>query len=321
MFHYANCSAPNRCISRMKIFLTGSSGCLANVLLPALVAEESVTSVTGIDIVEPGFADPKFTHVTMDMRNSEVRDLMRGHDAVIHLAFAVKRGRMSVPKMTEINVGGSQNVIDAAIANGIGTFLNLSSVSVYGTGENMTEEAKPNPPSWFAYADHKVEVERYLAAKIPSAVQIRAHLIVGAHAQKFLREIFLLPVWLDFGQSQPKQQVVHEADVVDAILAALKKGAQGIYNVAADDVIALGGDYIRRGQEEGRKIRRMPFSIVRLSAVLAQTVMKNDLPTLISMLNTTATVSCDKARRELGWQPRRSAWQARTDALRSLDAI
>ncbi|WP_232521903.1 NAD-dependent epimerase/dehydratase family protein [Xanthomonas campestris] len=100
----------------MKIFLTGSSGCLASVLLPALVADTSVTSVTGIDIVEPGFADPKFTHVTMDMRNPEVHDLMRGHDAVIHLAFAVKRGRMSLPKMTEINVGGSQNVIDAAIA-------------------------------------------------------------------------------------------------------------------------------------------------------------------------------------------------------------
>ncbi|KPL47380.1 hypothetical protein XAXN_20230 [Xanthomonas axonopodis] len=304
----------------MKIFLTGSSGCLASVLLPVLAADDYVKSITGIDIVEPSFTDPKFTHVTMDMRSPEVHDLMRGHDAVIHLAFAVKRGRLSVPKMTEINVGGSRNVIDSAVANGIATFVNLSSVSVYGEGENMSEEAKPNPPTWFEYADHKAEVERYLAAKIPSAVQIRAHLIIGAHAQKFLREIFLLPVWLDFGQSPPKQQVVHEADVVDAIVAALKKGAQGIYNVAADDVIALGGDYIQRGQDEGRKIRRMPFSVVRLSAVLAQTVMKNDLLTLVSMLKTTATVSCEKAKKELGWRPRRSAWQARTDALRSLDA-
>jgi UDP-glucose 4-epimerase len=304
----------------MKIFLTGSSGCLASVLLPVLCADNAVTGVTGIDIAAPTFSHPKFKHVTLDMRSPEVQARMAGHEAVIHLAFAVKRGSLGVEEMADINVGGSRNVVDAAAAHGITTFLNLSSVSVYGAGENMAEDAEPNPPTWFQYAQHKVEVERYLAARIPTAAQIRAHLIVGAQAQKFLREIFLLPVWLDFGSSTPKQQVVHEADVVDAILAVLQKGASGIYNVAAADVIALGGDYIRKGQDEGRRIRRMPFGIVRAVARCAQLVLKNDLLTLVSMLNTTATVTCEKAGRDLGWRPRRSAWQARTDALRSLDA-
>ncbi len=302
----------------MRVFLTGSSGCLARVLLPALCAEEAVTQVTGIDLADPVFSHPKFVPVALDMRSPDLRARMAGHDAVVHLAFAVKRGRLSLGEMADINVGGSRNVIEAAHANGVRRFVNLSSVSVYGAGEDMAEDRAPAPPDWFPNAQHKAEVERCLAERIPSAAQLRAHLIIGTHAQAFLREIFLLPVWLDFGERTPRQQVVHESDVADAVLAALRTGASGIYNLAAADILALGGDYLRKGREEGRRIRRMPFSVVRAGALFARAMVRSDALTLISMLNTTATVSCEKAGRELGWRPQRSAWQARLDALGSL---
>jgi len=302
----------------MKIFVTGSSGCLARALLPVLCEQPFVSGVTGIDISEPKFSHPKFRHTTLDMRDKGIAGLMEDHQAVIHLGFAVKQGSLSLDEMRSVNFDGSCNVVDAAKALGVAKFINMSSVSVYGAGEAMVETIAKNPPDWFQYAHHKAEVEEYIERHLEQAVQFRAHLIVGANAQQFLREIFLLPVWLDFGRTPPKQQVVHESDVVDAILTALQGEARGIYNLAAADVIALGGDYIRKGIEEGRKIRRLPFGVARVLALLGRIILKKDLMTLIAMLDTTATVDCGKAMRDLGWKPRRSAWDARSDALLSL---
>ncbi len=140
----------------------------------------------------------------------------------------------------------------------------------------------------------------------------------GAKAQKFLHEIFLLPVWLDFGVKPPKRQMVHGDAVVDAVVAGLQQDVRGVCNLAATDVVALGGNCIRKGLDEGRKICRMRFGIVRAVAKVGRLFMQKALPTLISMLDTTSAV-CEKAARDLGWRPRRSAWDARLDALRSLN--
>ncbi|MEY2152317.1 NAD-dependent epimerase/dehydratase family protein [Rhodanobacter sp. 115] len=302
----------------MKIFVTGSSGCIASALLPALCSQSWVESITGIDVKGGDFQHEKFKPLQLDMRDAQLKTLIQGHDAVVHLGFAVSQGKLSDAEMRSVNVDGSAHVVDAARVAGIRKFINMSSISVYGSGENMDESRTPAPPTWFAYAQHKLAVEQYIQRNLPEAIQFRAHLVEGARAQKFLREIFLLPVWLDFGANAPKQQVVHEDDVVDAVLAGLQQDVRGLYNLAAPDIIALGGDYIRKGQEEGRKIRRMRFGIVRALAKVGRLFIQKDLLTLISMLDTTSTATCEKAARDLGWRPKRSAWDARLDALKSL---
>ncbi len=302
----------------MKILVTGSSGCLASALLPVLCEQSFVESVTGVDVVPGTFTHDKFKNTQLDIRDDQLPIVMQGHDAVIHLAFVVAQEKRSEAEMRSVNVDGSAKVVNAARAAGVRKFINMSSISVYGSGENMAETLVPAPPTWFPYAQHKLAVEKYIQQNLPDAIQFRAHLIVGAKARKFLREIFLLPVWLDFGSKQPKQQVVHEDDVVDAVIAGLQQNVSGLYNLAAPDIIALGGDYIRKGQEEGRKIRRVRFGVVRAFAKLGRLFMQKDLLTLIAMLDTTSTATCDKATRDLGWHAKRSAWDARKDALKSL---
>ncbi|MGH8156631.1 MAG: NAD-dependent epimerase/dehydratase family protein [Rhodanobacter sp.] len=302
----------------MKILVTGSSGCIASALLPTLCAQPFVESVTGVDWKPGSFVHEKFKHVPLDIRDAQMKSVMEGHDAVVHLAFVVAQEKLSEAEMRSVNVDGSINVVNAARAAGIAKFINMSSISVYGSGENMAETLVPQPPTWFPYAQHKLALEQYIQQNLPEAIQFRAHLVEGAKARKFMREIFLLPVWLDFGAKPPKQQVVHEDDVVDAVVAGLQQNVSGLYNLAAPDIIQLGGDYIRKGQEEGRKIRRMRFGVVRAVAKVGRLFIQKDLLTLISMLDTTSTASCEKAARELGWRPKRSAWDARIDALKSL---
>ena len=303
----------------MKIFITGSAGCLAAALLPTLCNDPTIEKITGIDIKETAFQHPKLTTFIFDMQDADVANKMAAHDAVIHLGFAVKRGDLTLDEMYKINVKGSENVVNAANENGINKFINLSSVSVYGSGENIIEETKPNPSQTFHYAQHKAELETYITNNLPSALQFRAHLIMGANAQDFLREMFAMPVYLTFGEGKtPKQQVVHEKDVVSAITSALKMDVSGIFNLAANDIVDLGGTYIKKGIEEGRRIRKFPFSVVRMVAFFGKKMKAHDLYTWIEMLDTTATVNCDKAKKLLNWTPQYSVWDARTDAMATL---
>lgn len=303
----------------MKIFLTGSAGCLAAALLPVLCSDPTIESITGIDIKSTKFQHPKLSTSILDIRDASLPSMMKNHDVVIHLAFVVRRGGMGLDERYDVNCNGSFKVVDAANQNGIKKFINLSSVSVYGVCENVVEETATNPLKTFPYAQHKEAVEKYINEHLPTAIQFRSHLIMGANAQDFLREMFVMPVYLTFSDGKtPKQQVVHEKDVVSAIEIALKTDVSGIFNLAASDIIDLGGSYIAKGIEEGRRIRKFPFSVVRMAAFFGRKMNAHDLATWIEMLDTTATVNCGKAKAQLSWTPAYSVWDARKDAMSTL---
>ena len=94
----------------MKVFVTGSSSHFAAALLPRLCARPEVERVAGIDLHPPRFEHPKFHAAQLDIRNPQLEGLLDGHDALVHLAFVVLRGRMPEREMFDINVNGSHKV-------------------------------------------------------------------------------------------------------------------------------------------------------------------------------------------------------------------
>lgn len=299
----------------MKIFLTGSASCLASVLLPVICEDPTITQITGIDIKKTTFKHPKLKTEILDIRDNKLAIKMTDHDAVIHLAFVVKREGRSHEEMRDVNVRGSSLVVDASVKNNIKKFINLSSVSVYGSGENIDEDTPLNPSTTFHYAQHKAELENYININCPAAIQLRSHLIIGENAQLFLREMFKLPVWLKFRKGKtPRQQVVHEKDVVQALMLSLKTDISGQFNLSAPEIIDLAGTYIKKG----RNIPGVPFYIVRYLTRVAKFIRPKDEYTWVEILDTTVTVNCSKAQLLLGWKPQFSAWDARNEAITSL---
>lgn len=299
----------------MRIFVTGSASCLGKVVLPLLAARDEVEAITGIDIKPTAFEHPKFTAHIQDIRESALAARMQGHDAVLHLAFVIKRGSLTHEKMSDVNVAGGMNVVDAAVANGITNFVNLSSVSVYGSGIDLTEASRAAPAATFAYACHKAMLEAYVERRIPHAIQLRSHLIIGRHAQPFLIDLLRSPFWVRFNsQEKPRQQVVHEQDVAQAIWKALSApyGTSGCFNLAAADVIDLGGEYVKRGRTF---VIPVPCGLVQGLVAIMKRLRPRDEYQWVEILNTSLTVDCCRAERELGWVPARDAWQARRDAL------
>jgi UDP-glucose 4-epimerase len=299
----------------MRIFVTGSASCFGAALLPMLCDNSRVKKVTGIDIKKTCFKHPKMDTEILDIRSPSLSVRMKNYDAVIHLAFAVKREGRNDNEMMDINVYGSQNVVQAAMQNGIKKFINLSSVSVYGNGLNKTELDVLNPSSTFLYAQHKAELEEYISSHFPSAIQLRSHLIFGKHSQQFLKNMFRSIVCVKFPRSEiPKQQVIHEDDLVKAVMLALHapENISGAFNLAAPEIIDLAGGYVRKGRTF---VLPLSYSVVKYLTAFMKRVKPKDEYQWIEMVGTTLTVQCDRAKNILGWIPEKSAWDARKDAL------
>lgn len=297
----------------MRIFVTGSCSHLAQALLPKLCAHPEIDRVIGIDIRPALFRHDKLEARVMDVRDAQLGALLPGCDALVHLAFVVLRGRMDPRGMHQINVRASQSLFDAAAAAGMQRLVHLSSASVYGSGENLTEAAPLAPLPGFLYARHKAKLEAWLEARHPQAVRLRAHVILGPNAQPLLRWLVRQPCHIRLPDPQPLLQCVHEEDVADAIMFALFNGqASGPYNLAAPQAFSF-RDMVARHRSATLPL---PMSLARIGLQSAWKLFGiGGEPAWVEGLARPLTLDCGRARRELGWQPRFSAWEA-IDAAR-----
>lgn len=153
-----------------KILLTGGAGYigskLANQLLQAgdcvIIVDDLSTGVkenipSGAVFYQTDINSPTF----MDIVSQE------SPDCIVHMAASksVNESMNNPDKFKRINVEGSKKVIDAAIANHVGTFVFTSTAGVYGdviASYAQKESDEPNPSS--VYAQTKLEIEKYILA-------------------------------------------------------------------------------------------------------------------------------------------------------------
>ncbi len=290
----------------MRVFVTGSSSHLAQSLLPRLCDDPGVTGVTGVDLAPPRFAHAKFAAHRLDIRSPRIAGLIAEHDALVHLAFVVLRGRMSEAEMFDINVRGSHRVFHAARSVGVARLLHVSSAAVYGSGVHLSEDAPLAPLPRFLYAQHKAHLEQLLAIEFPECVRLRPHVVLGPHAHPVLRQLLNQPCYVRLPDPQPLLQCVHEDDVARAVLLCLAKPVRGAFNLAVEDNFSF-RDAIR-----SRHRLRVP-----LPPAVARSMLKlacrwagwGGEPAWIDGLARTLIVNCRRIRVELGWRSSYSAAQ------------
>ena len=101
----------------------------------------------GAEIFEGDIADP-----------ARMRQGIAGCDYVFHCAF----GTTGDPKLDHrVTVGGTTSMVQAAAANHVRHFVNLSTMVVFGeTPDAVDESFVPNKMWQWAYPHHKLEAER-----------------------------------------------------------------------------------------------------------------------------------------------------------------
>lgn len=277
----------------------------------------------------------------VDYRRVDITDQLavleacRGVDTIIHNASVVHTKQNRKEFVWAVNLGGTENMLEAARRNRVSRFVYISSGSVVYEGkdiENGDESLPYSAVSQAPYADSKIEAEkRVLAANGNGGVAtcaLRPHVIFGPGDNRFM------PALLDKAQSgQLRFQVgrgtwlsdyTYVTNLVDAVLLADQK-----LEVGGPKSVAAGQAYfITNGEpmpfwDFVRKVAsRLGFPPIkyRVPKGLAYAVatVKEGIDTLkggtlnaedgltrfaIRYMCTHHYFSIDKARRDLGYDP------------------
>lgn len=121
----------------MKVLVTGGAGHIGKATTERLVRNGWQVRAIG---VETGVELPGAEFVNCDILNyAHVRELMRGCQAVIHLA-AIRGPQLAAGhRLFQINVAGTFNVFEAAAAEGIRRVVQASSINAMGCTYNLTD--------------------------------------------------------------------------------------------------------------------------------------------------------------------------------------
>jgi len=229
------------------ILVTGVAGTWGARVAARLIRESGLY-VIGLDSKPPAEAIEGLDFVRADVRNPLLVELLRTEqvDTVCHLAF-VETIRPSEAAF-DLNVMGTTNVLDACAGAGVRKTVLKSRTAVYGARPTnaafLTEGHALRGSKRSGTIRDLMEIEAFCRnfsqqTPQPAVTILRFASIIGTTVDtpmtRFLR-MRHAPSLLGF---DPRMQIIHEEDVVEALAHAVLHDAPGAINVAAEDIIPL----------------------------------------------------------------------------------
>ncbi|HJT37961.1 MAG TPA: SDR family oxidoreductase [Actinomycetota bacterium] len=303
------------------IAVTGVAGYLGRRVLELLESDDDVQRVVGADSEEPIAGSPKLEFHLLDVRDARLGKIFVGVDCVVHLAFQHDPIR-DEERMRSVNVEGTANVLEAAAATGVRKVIYPSSATVYGAHADndfpLTETSPLRANLDFAFAAHKLETERLLErfkTEHPDIVVtvFRTATVFGPNVENFVSRLMEAPRITTVRGYEPPLQLVHEDDVASAIVLAVSKDLDGVYNLAADgwlssdEVVAL----------SGKKRVELPEAVAfSMAERLWKTGLTTAPPGELHYVMHPWVVDASKLR-AAGWAPRHTNREALLETLES----
>jgi UDP-glucose 4-epimerase len=252
----------------LTVAVTGPTGDLGLSIVDALERSRSVKRIVGMarrpfDPADRGWRKTEYRQGDVTDAGS-VRGLVKGADAVVHLAFAVVEASDATHAL---NVEGSKLVFEETAKAGAERLCYASSVAAYGFHDDnpdwLTEDVPARGSPEFPYSGQKAEVEQLLAQALlrrrrTSAYVFRPCIVAGPEARTMLQEI----PYFRLGEAMPDSvlrllssvpalkpvipdpgarfQLVHSEDVARAFVAGVRGvGEPGPYNLAAGGTLTM----------------------------------------------------------------------------------
>jgi len=320
-----------------KILVTGASGQFGRRLIRELIRREykiraHYRSQEKADRYRPDGVET----VLGDMTKPDwINEAVTGCDMVIHCAARVSvrpLSRIDTEYMYKVNVAGTRAVVEACLKTGVKRLLHISSVAAVGgsTDGSILDETAPFNLAGLGmpYFETKRESEEIALAVNSDSLEIVVvnpsimisipdREITAKDLQKIPKRI---PVYFDFGLN-----LVETADAVDGSIRALENGRPGHRyilggdNIGPQKLFAMGEKYF--GIK--KPYFKIPLWGIYIAGLIAEFVylFKNKKPKLnrniTKLLKLKLYYSSDKARNELGYNPRPLS-QTLEDIIRSI---
>jgi nucleoside-diphosphate-sugar epimerase len=307
----------------MRIALTGASGYTGGRLLEALRrrGDEVQVLVRASSGAAPRLAAVATKVVPGDLADaSAIASLVEGCDAVLHVAAVYRTAGHPEDYYREVNVRGTERLLEAAARSGARRFVHTSTVGVHGDVKHPpADETAPIVPG-DVYQRTKAEAEalalRYHRERgVPVAV-VRPGAIYGPLETRLLKLFRAIARgrYAVVGTGRSFYHPVYVDDLVQGFLLALERPEAvgeaflvcGPQYVSQDDLAAL------VAKHTGGRV--LPFHVPALPLQLAGALVEAvcvpfgvDPPLhrrRVDFWTKSRAFSIEKARRRLGYEPR-----------------
>ncbi len=324
----------------MKALVTGANGFTGSHLVKALVKR----GVAVIAYVRRSSQCDRLSALPIAYAYGDITDwsaltaAMTGVDTVFHTAAYVELGLVDAAAMERVNVQGTQAVLTAAQAAHVSKMLHCSTIGVLGdTQGQVVDETFVRTQTTFSSAYDRT---KYLAQQAVDAaaqqgldvVSILPSGIFGADDPHFGPVVqTFLKGWLKLWAGGDRiTGIVHVDDLVDAMILAVERGQAGEHYIISAGEMTTREMFRQFSQQSGIPApAEAPEAMVRVLGNLLEPIgrLLHWQPPLSCervhyLYDRCVRVSGEKARSQLGWQPR-SAQETLKDLLppRALNAV
>lgn len=198
----------------------------------------------------------------------DCRRIVEGCDAVVHCGIGTSYGNRA--EIFAVTVGGTKNLAEAALAAGVKRFVQISTMSVYGSDVHGTlDESSPvRPTSGDDYSESKAAAEEAITDAVSRglpAVTLRLTTVYGPYAPLIkvgpIKRLLAGQLVVPRGAAAAPSNTVYIDNVVAAITAALNAPEDRVkgeaFNIGEGDEWTCGEFY-----EHLTSAMDMPYPLV-----------------------------------------------------------
>jgi UDP-glucose 4-epimerase len=310
-----------------RVLITGVGSFLGTEIARRLETDPEIDYVAGLDERPPRARLERMDFIEADIRNPVIAKLIPQAevDTIVHNKIIRRPGPgMSDRSAHDINVIGSLQLLAACEkADTLRSIVVRGSAGVYGSEpaapQFFTEEMARRYPLRTRFQRDVAEIENYFdtfSRRHPQVVctMLRYQPSVGPSLDSQITRYLsqpLVPTYLGF---DPRLQFVHEADAVDALVAAIKNPVRGPVNVAAPGTIGLTKLVRMAGKPT---LPLLPGVFPAVSDASKRLGMQSISPDFRRLLRYGRGIDVTRLAEEVGYMPRYSTVEAVEDYVRT----
>ena len=306
-----------------RVLITGVSRFLGLRLARLLGEDEDIEEVFGVDLDDPPGDVPRLEFIRADIRSPLIARVLNATrvDTLVHTNITSSEGRAgSRSQMKEINVIGTMQLMAAAQhAERLRRVVVKSSGAIYGRliaePSILTEDHASRRGDLAGYGKDCAEAETYARdfGRRRSDVELvilRTQNMVGPTIATSMTEYLSLPIVPTALGYDPRIQLLHEEDALEALHSSVMSAPRGIYNLAGDGVVYL--------SQAIRRLGRLPLPLLQPTAASAASLLRRfnlvDFPPdQLAVLMYGRVLDTTRAREAFGFAPRYSTVDAIED--------
>jgi nucleoside-diphosphate-sugar epimerase len=245
----------------MRVLVTGVAGFVGSHLAEALL--ERGHEVVGVDAFIDYYPRPVkeanlaglhgragFAFHELDLRTDDLRPLLDGSTAIVHLAAmpGLARSWTDVELYTTCNLLATHRLVEAALDAGVPRFVHASTSSVYGT-DAVGDETSPTQPI-SPYGVTKLAAEHlvlaYVRTRALPATILRYFSMFGPRQRPDMGYHIFIEAMLDgrpitvFGDGEQSRSNTFISDCVGGTIDAIEGASIGeVYNIAGGEELTV----------------------------------------------------------------------------------